>query len=224
MNRQKIRKGLILISFLLFPITIFFFSPYLAIIGPFREIAVGSHMVFLTQFILSLLFARAFCGWICPGAGLQECCLRVVDKRAQGGRLNWIKYVVWAPWIAGIIMGFILAGGIHKIDILFHTYKGISVSEPILYIIYYIIIALVVIPAFIAGKRGFCHYICWMAPFMVIGSKIRNIFKWPSLHLAAEGNKCLNCKSCNKTCQMSLDVNAMVLGRLYGEFGMYTLR
>jgi len=210
MKRQQIRKGLILISFLLFPITIFFFSPYLAIAGAFQGVVVGSLIVFSMQFILSLLFARAFCGWICPAAGLQECCLTVINKRAKGGRLNWIKYFIWAPWIVVIIAGFITAGGIYKTDVLFHTYKGISVAKPALYIIYYMIIALIVIPALVAGKRGFCHYVCWMAPLMVIGSRIRNIVKWPSLHLVKDSNKCINCESCNKKCPMSLDVNAMV--------------
>lgn len=210
MDRQKIRKSLILVSFLLFPITIFYFSPYLAIAGAFQGIVAGSLVVFAIQFLSALIFARAFCGWICPGAGLQECCAVVTDKKAKGGRLNWIKYFIWVPWIAGIIAGFVSAGGMLQMDVLFHTYKGISVGEPILYSIYYFIIALIVIPALIAGKRGFCHYICWMAPFMVIGTRIRNIFKWPSLHLIVDTNKCVNCKACNKKCQMSLDVNAMV--------------
>ncbi len=210
MNRQKIRKCLIFTFFLLFPITIFFFSPYLAIIGAFEGIMVGSLVVFSVQFVSSLFLARAFCGWACPGAGLQECCSIVSDKKARGGRLNWIKYVIWAPWISGIIAGFLSAGGMHKIDVLFHTHRGVSVAQPAAYIIYYAVIALIVIPALTAGKRGFCHYICWMAPFMVIGTKIKDIFKRPSLHLTADSNKCVNCKACNKKCQMSLDVNAMV--------------
>jgi polyferredoxin len=49
-----------------------------------------------------------------------------------------------------------------------------------------------------------------MAPFMVIGTKIKDFLKLPSLHLEADQNKCINCKQCSKKCPMSLEVNEMV--------------
>jgi polyferredoxin len=49
--------------------------------------------------MVSLFLGRAFCGWVCPGAGIQEWCFTVNDKKARGGRLNWIKYFIWVPWI-----------------------------------------------------------------------------------------------------------------------------
>jgi polyferredoxin len=45
---------------------------------------------------------------------------------------------------------------------------------------------------------------------MVIARKIRNLFKWPSLRLAAEEEKCVQCKICDKKCPMSLGVEEMV--------------
>lgn len=66
--------------------------------------------------------------------------------------------------------------------------------------------------AFAAGKRSFCHYACWMAPFMIIGSSIRNKLGYPSLHLKGEKNKCIGCNSCTKKCPMSLEVMDMVQG------------
>ncbi len=45
---------------------------------------------------------------------------------------------------------------------------------------------------------------------MIIGRKIRNLFKWPSLRLKADTDKCVNCKTCTANCLMSLDVNQMV--------------
>lgn len=49
-----------------------------------------------------------------------------------------------------------------------------------------------------------------MAPFMIIGRKISNAFKIPSLRLIAEKEKCVSCKQCNQKCPMSLDVEQMV--------------
>ncbi|MFH0731719.1 MAG: 4Fe-4S dicluster domain-containing protein [Candidatus Omnitrophota bacterium] len=60
------------------------------------------------------------------------------------------------------------------------------------------------------GERAFCRYICWMAPFMVIGNRVKDFFRWPALCLHADKDKCNNCKLCNKKCPMSLDVNGMV--------------
>ncbi|MCA1076459.1 hypothetical protein K9O30_22675 [Clostridium bowmanii] len=46
MKRQNIRKALIIISFLLFPITIYYFSPFLIIEGMTKGIITGSFILF----------------------------------------------------------------------------------------------------------------------------------------------------------------------------------
>ena len=76
--------------------------------------------------------------------------------------------------------------------------------------IYYIILALFVGLSLVAGRRAGCHYLCWMAPFMIIGRKIRKIGRWPSLRLKAEVDNCTDCKRCSRTCEMSLDMDQMV--------------
>ena len=45
---------------------------------------------------------------------------------------------------------------------------------------------------------------------MVIGTKIRNLFRWPALRLKANKDECISCKTCTKNCPMSLNVNEMV--------------
>jgi len=209
-RRQKIRKAIILISFLLFALTINYFSPYIIIDGASQGIIAGSFITFALLFIVSLFLGRAYCGWVCPGAAIQEWCFTVNDKRTRGGRLNWIKYFIWIPWISIIIIMAILAGGFHTVNPLHLTETGISVSEPAAYLMYFTIVGLFVILSFTAGKRAFCHYVCWMAPFMVIGAKIKNYFKWPSLHLESTSDKCKQCKICDKNCPMSLEVSKMV--------------
>lgn len=210
MNRQKIRKALIFILFLLFPVVLYYLSPALIIEGASKGIITGSFMVFSLLFISSLFVGRSYCGWICPGAGLQEACFRISDKRAKGGKYNRIKYFIWIPWIGIIVFSVIQAGGLHAIKPFFQTRYGISVAEPANYLVFYTVIGLITVLSFTAGKRAFCHYGCWMAPFMVIGTKIRNFFKWPALHLKANKEKCRNCMTCTKNCPMSLEVNSMV--------------
>ncbi|MDH5174746.1 MAG: 4Fe-4S binding protein [Elusimicrobiota bacterium] len=209
-SRQKIRKAIILISFLLFPVTINYFSPYIIIDGASKGIVAGSFITFALLFFVSLFLGRSFCGWLCPAGGVQEWCFAVNDKKARDGRLNCIKYFIWIPWIGIIIITAISAGGFHTVNPLHLTETGISVSEPASYMLYFTIVGLFLILSFTAGKRAFCHYLCWMAPFMIIGTKIKNFLRWPSLHLEVASDKCKQCKTCDKNCPMSLEVSKMV--------------
>ncbi len=209
---------MILVFFLLFPVVLYYFSPYLVVMGAFEGIASGSLLLFGALFFCSLLLGRAFCGWVCPAGGLQEAYFAVSDKKARGGRYNWIKYLLWVPWIGLIIAGIITAGGLRSIEPLYQTTSGISVTESASYIILYLILTLITVLSFTAGRRAFCHYGCWMAPFMVIGVKIRNLLKWPALHLAPDRQKCKQCKRCTSVCPMSLPVDELVRrGNLYNS-------
>ena len=43
--------------------------------------------------------------------------------------------------------------------------------------------------ALIFGRRGFCHTFCPIAVMLMIGRKIRNLVGWPALHLEAEKDR-----------------------------------
>ena len=214
--RQRIRKALVIIAFLSFPITMNFLSPYVIIDGAMNGIVNGSLIMFGLMFVSSLFLGRAWCGWVCPGAGMQEMMEPVNKKLVNASKVDWIKWAIWVPWISLIIGLAVNAGGYKGVNFLHLTEDGISVAgsadRPIFfaYLIYYIVISLFVGLAVFAGKRAGCHAICWMAPFMMIGRWIRNRFGWASLRLTAESSACTNCKICTKNCPMSLDVNAMV--------------
>lgn len=214
--RQRIRKALVILAFLTFPITMNFMSPYVIVDGAMNGILNGSLVMFGLMFISSLFVGRLWCGWVCPGGGMQEIFEPVNNKPVKGSKIDWIKWVIWIPWISLIIWLAISAGGYKIVDLLYHTQNGISVAgtpdRPIFiaYIIYYGVVSLFVGLAIVAGRRAGCHTICWMAPFMMIGRWIRNRFAWYSLRLVADSSECSDCKSCTKTCPMSLDVNAIV--------------
>jgi ferredoxin-type protein NapH len=209
-KRQSIRRTILLISFLLFPITIYYFSPVLVIQGASQGVVVGSLILFGLMFLSSLFLGRGFCGWACPAGGLQECCTLAVDKKASGGKFNLIKYIIWVPWVLTIIIFAFLAGGFNSVDFFYQIKDGISVSDKFGYIIYYFFVGLIALLALAGGKRAFCHYVCWMAPFMVIGSKINSILPIPSLRILPIKENCKRCKSCEGKCPMSLSVSTMV--------------
>lgn len=207
MNRQQIRKLFLIISLILFPVTLYYFSPALIINAGFQGIINGSFLVFCLLFILSIPFGRLSCAYLCPAGGLQECAFAVKEKSPKQGRRLWIKYGIWAVWIGAVICCYFYSGGIVAVDFLFETEHGISVSSIQSYIIYYGILCLVLIPALICGKRAFCHYFCWMAPFMVLGMKLCRSLHLPGLHIRAEKpEQCIGCGKCGKVCPMSVDV------------------
>ena len=103
-----------------------------------------------------------------------------------------------------------MSGGLKGINFFYNIESGISITEPFNYVIYYAVITLILVLNLIFGKRAFCKYMCWVSPFMIIGRKIRNIFKYPSLKLKSEKSKCISCMKCSEECPMSINVNQMV--------------
>ena len=209
-NRQKLRRGLITGMFLLFPVTIYYFSPVLILQGAAVGLLAGSAIVFGLQFLSSLVLGRAFCGWACPAGGLQEIVTNFRDRRVRRKRIRWIKFVIWAPWFILFIFLLLRAGGIREVNPFWQTQSGFSVSDIYSLITYLFIVLLFVLLSVIIGRRAGCHTICWMAPFMVIGRSIRNVLSWPSLRLRVEPEKCIQCESCTRACPMSIEVMELV--------------
>jgi polyferredoxin len=192
-----------------------YFSPYLIVEGTFQGIVSGSLIVFGSMFVGSLGFGRLWCGWMCPAAGLQEPLLRVNGRRIGHG-VDSIKWVIWLLWIALIVFAVLRAGGYTSVQPLYGTVGGISVAgdadRPIIaaYATYFLVVLLFFGLALALGRRGGCHAVCWMAPFMITGRSVRNAVGWPSLRLAADRSTCKQCGTCTSACPMSVDVESMV--------------
>ena len=207
-RRQKVRKGIILFTFFLFPIIFYYFSPALSIMASSEGIISGSLIMFALMFLSSLLFGRAFCGWVCSAAGCQEAIFLARDKKVTKG--NILKWIIWLPWLITVVVVAIRAGGYRSIDFFYQTTYGVSVADLESFIVYNaVLLVLIVLPSFVFGKRSFCHHLCWMAPFMILGRKIRNYFRWPALQLKAAPELCKHCHLCTKSCPMSLPVKKM---------------
>ncbi len=214
--RQRVRKALLILSFLLFPITMNYLSPYVIIDGASQGTVNGSLVAFTLMLLGALFFGRLWCGWACPAGGLAEIAFDINGKKVNGKKIDWIKWVIWAPWLAIIMVMALSAGGYHTINLFLDTQNGISVAgavdRPILfaYVIYYLVIFLFLGLSIFVGRRAGCHTICWMAPFMILGSKARNLLNLPALRLKADPAKCASCLKCTTNCPMSLDVSKMV--------------
>ncbi|MHA1211954.1 MAG: 4Fe-4S binding protein [Candidatus Heimdallarchaeota archaeon] len=217
-KRLMARKIMIFISFLLFPITVFYLSPYLSILGPAMGIITGAVIVFASLFIFSLFMGRIFCSYMCPMAGMQEA-LANIRKRNIKRRSFWVKWLFFIPWFLTLLVlpivirpEFIGVNMFFGIDAIIDEIfvQGFSILSLEGIMIYYIAISIIAILGLVVGKRSFCHHLCWVGPFMVIGRKLSNWLHMPSLRLKPDNEKCIDCQRCDRACPMSLDVSRLV--------------
>lgn len=206
---QRIRRTVLLSSFLLYPLTFFIMSPDLLLFGASEGVLAGDALFFLILFVLAFGTGRSFCGWICPAGALQDQCTALNDKPANH-KLNWIKMAVFVPWLLLFVYLALSAGGFKQVEFGYKRAFGVSLTATAEWAMYLMTVALVVLVALFSGKRGFCHILCWVSPFMILGGKIRNVLGIPSVRLVTSPELCDSCESCSRDCPMSLPLQDLV--------------
>jgi ferredoxin-type protein NapH len=208
-KRQHVRKSLLALMFVLFQYRLFhlFFSPVLAVVAASQGIVNGSLLIYALLFLGALFFGRAWCGWLCPGAALNEACAIIVHKRCRGGRGDKVKYMILAVLVG--VVGYMAyrAGGFHAVNPFYGMDRRSHLQD--IFLLFGAVVIIVPL-ALLWGRRANCRYLCWEAPIMILGTRIKEMFGWPCLHLTANPAACKDCGSCDKHCPMSLPVAAMV--------------
>jgi polyferredoxin len=209
-SRQRIRLALIILSFILYPVTFAYIACPIITEAASQGIISGGLVVFALLFISSLVLGRLWCGYLCPSGGLQEIFNLALKRPLRTKKLDWLKYLVFIGIYGSIALAIWSAGGLKTVDLLYRTQNGISILVAGGIIAFLGPVIIITIFVLIFGKRGMCHTFCPIAVMLIIGRKIRNLVRWPALHLEAEKDRCIDCKKCTKECPMSLDVNDMV--------------
>lgn len=193
---------------LTFPVTLNWFSPYVIVDGAFQGLVTGSALVFAALLLGSPFLGRSWCAWVCPAGTIQDQLSRTNNRPVRGRISRGLKYLIWGLWMGTIAWGFASAG-FQALAPLHLTESGISVDGPLKYITYFGVIAIFTLVALPLGRRGACHSICWMAPFMVLGRKVGNALHVPGLRVVPDTGKCTSCNRCEEVCPMSLRIGAM---------------
>lgn len=210
-TRQKIRLIVLFLILITFPVTLNYFSVYLIIETAGQGIIALSFFFWTLFFLTAFLFGRAACGYVCPLGAIQETKDRMAPKKLVNIKyLKWTKYVLAVGWVGAIIAAAVSAGGYTAINLLYNTESGVSVDSPQSWIMYFMIVLIVLLPVFFIGKRGFCHYFCPWGVLNMTATRIKNHFKWPSLNLKSDKDKCVLCHTCDNNCPMSLVVSEAV--------------
>lgn len=206
---SNFRKPIVISNALLFHIFLVFhllFSPVIIVIASFKGVINASFIAFGFIALLSIFFGRAYCAWFCPGCGVQEILNFMVKKKSKNSKATIIKYFIFTIWISAIIAGYLIHG-FHQVDLKFGM-TDITLQRKIIMTAGAV---LIIIPlTLIFGQFASCKYICWQAPFMILGTKLRRAINLPGLRLKYNPANCTSCKKCNKACSMNIDVVANV--------------
>ncbi|MCX6224090.1 MAG: 4Fe-4S dicluster domain-containing protein [Bacteroidia bacterium] len=152
----------------------------------------------LIPLILTLIFGRFFCGWICPMGSLQHFFSNLTgrfrkEKHSKTGRsLLSIKYLLLIPVILISLLGLNLAGWLDPISLLTRSLAGLH--DPLILLILTGIILLN-----IGQHRFFCRVLCPLGAIFGLVARFC-LLKW------VPGQSCAGCRHCLNACAVSPDL------------------
>lgn len=210
MHRQTLRKLILLISFSIFPISVVYLAPAPPIMS-LKEGVINLSVVVITSLFLSgFLFRRAFCGWLCPGAGCQLVSESLNGKPIERKMNNWFRVILVSVW-AIMMVATVFIGGVSQVDLGYPGAGRFATSEIRYFLPYIPVVIFMVVFVLLFGRRGFCYRGCWIYPLFAASTYLGRWLRVPSLHVAfCDQQACLDCKKCNRNCPMSIDVLAVV--------------
>ena len=164
----------------------------------------------LTVFIITALWGRFFCGFVCFFGTLQELTAflskKIFPKKRQfppqfDRLLKFIKYFIFIFIVVGIwilalpvdssynpwgVFGMLVSGNLSAVSAAIPT-AG-----------FFILMAILICSIFI--ERFFCRYLCPLGAIFAIisGKRVYQIHR--------QNDTCINCGLCTKTCSMGIDV------------------
>lgn len=175
-----------------------------------RRLAPSSLVLLVVVGVMTLVFGRVFCGWICPLGTLGEWTARAARRAGIRRRelpeavdrpLRWLKYVILAtiiawtwklgtlvwrdydPWVAWMHMSAFFTEVAEKpwsFVVLFGAVIGASLFV----------------------ERFWCRYLCPLGALLAVGQKIAFI----RIHRSDES--CIHCHRCGTVCPVGLDPEA----------------
>ena len=90
-KRQKIRLTILFLMVITFPVLMNYFSVFLIIEGSAKGIMTFSFFFWTAWIVLSLIFGRAACGYLCPLGAFQETKDRMASKTLK--KIKGLKFV-----------------------------------------------------------------------------------------------------------------------------------
>ena len=210
MKRQTLRKLILLLSFSAFPITVVYLAPAPPIMSLKDGVINLSVVVLVSIFISGFFFRRAFCGWLCPGAGCQLVSKSLNDKPIERKMNHWFRIVIVGVWAIMMVATFFMSG-VSRVELGYPGGGRFATSEIRYFLPYIPVVIFMFVFVLLFGRRGFCYRGCWIYPIIAASTFVGRRLRMPSLHIAVQDKEaCLDCKKCDRNCPMSIDVMTVV--------------
>lgn len=213
-KKIRMRSNILVALVIMLPIIFSFYSPVILAWGILNKIITVSSLVFLTWLILSLFMGRsASCGYTCPYGALQEILGgRILKKKLKFEKGDKIRYLVFTIFLFVVSYFFLNGGGIRGVDLFASNgpYNVLGMTSSNLIVLIPVSIITIGLLSMILGSRAFCRYLCPQGVFLTIGTELGRKIKIPSLHLKSNHENCSECKLCDRSCPMGLNVSYMV--------------
>ncbi|MCG8478486.1 MAG: 4Fe-4S binding protein [Spirochaetales bacterium] len=217
--RQRLRRLIGAISLAMLPITLYYFSPVVPLMGLASGVVSGALMVFTFLAVTAAVIGRAFCGFVCPVGALQDLARpRHPVSRRSTRRLAVVRLILFGMWIA--TMGVIVArvGLPREVAFTFQTRYGVSVTDIHGAIVLAGVLIVFAVSALALGPRGGCRSICWIAPFMQAGHAVGRTIGIRRLSLVPDALRgCSHCDVCSTVCPMGLAPHTVAEANLRGR-------
>ncbi len=152
-------------------------------LGAPLQIAIIGLLLFI---VLTLVFGRMFCGYLCPIGAIQELAYIIPVKK-----LKITNKIIPIVFRLIFFLALIIFSMVFSIGILPYLGSRVFFYLSFVSIFFYIFLVLVMLSAF--NYRPFCRFFC---PYGVLlsFSSIKSVFK------LRRNDNCIDCKKCEKVC------------------------
>jgi NosR/NirI family nitrous oxide reductase transcriptional regulator len=160
--------------------------------------------------ILTVLFGRFFCGWLCAFGALNDFLFMFSKKvfknkfkinKTLDSQLKYLKYVVLVLIIIFVWTLNIIPGNKYSPWIAFAQAGDFFSVVPTMPIAFIILFLIAVGAMFI--ERFFCRYLCPLGAILAILSKLK------LAKINKSRTNCNKCRLCSTSCPMDIDLNSM---------------
>ncbi|WP_373898101.1 4Fe-4S binding protein [Haloimpatiens sp. FM7315] len=173
-----------------------------------KKIEPSSFIILICVILLTVLFGRIFCGYICPLGTIQSLInklgkkLKIKQIKLNGKIhkvLQFAKYFVLAiVLVTTYRAGELILRTMDPWATFMHFGSGTEIFTE--FLMGFIILMLIFITSLFI-ERAWCRYFCPLGAFLSLISVFR-IFK-----VKRNSSTCVNCKKCTRNCPMGLEVH-----------------
>lgn len=147
--------------------------------------------------VLSIVFGRVACGWVCPWGTMQELNEPITNSHTRNIP-SWIKYGFFFVWLVSVVV-LIARNNVRSFRLAIEP----APLDAFHLVLYFLMFGEVIFFCAWLGRRSACK-LCPLGAVMALASPLRR------LKIAGDSKQCKHCRTCEKNCSMNLPITSQV--------------